>query len=98
MDLRSPTPAAYNWHGNARTRRNVLIPEEASVEKLGLSVEEAAEVIGIGRSEIYERMARGEIESVKVGRRRIIPAEAAKRFLDGLLATARAQRDSAKNA
>jgi excisionase family DNA binding protein len=37
------------------------------MEKLGLSVEEAAEVIGIGRSEIYERMGHGEIESVKIG-------------------------------
>ena len=65
------------------------------MEKLGLSVEEAAEVIGIGRSEVYERLARGEIESVKIGRRRIIPMEAAKRFLDGLMAAARTERDSA---
>jgi excisionase family DNA binding protein len=59
------------------------------VEKIGLSVDEAAEVIGIGRSELYERLATGEIESVKIGRRRIIPVEAAKRFLDGLMAAAR---------
>jgi excisionase family DNA binding protein len=67
----------------------------SDMEKLGLSVEEAAEVIGIGRSEVYERLARGEIESIKIGRRRIITMEAAKRFLDDLVAAARDQTKSA---
>ena len=42
------------------------------MEKLGLSVEEAAETIGIGRSEMYEQIAAGNIQTFKVGRRRLV--------------------------
>ena len=42
-------------------------------ERLTMSVEEAARVLGIGRSSCYEAVARGEIRSVRVGRRRLIP-------------------------
>jgi excisionase family DNA binding protein len=68
------------------------------MDKLGYSVEEGAEITGLGRSKMYELLASNEVESVKVGRRRIIPAAALQRFMDGLVATARAQRDSAKSA
>jgi excisionase family DNA binding protein len=67
------------------------------MDKLGYSVEEGAEITGLGRSKMYELLASNEVESVKVGRRRIIPAEALRAFMDKLLAAARAERDSAKS-
>ncbi|MGW8462466.1 helix-turn-helix domain-containing protein [Pseudomonas sp. CLCA07] len=39
---------------------------------LALGVEEAARVIGVARSMLYEIVGRGEIESFKLGRRRLI--------------------------
>lgn len=39
---------------------------------LALGIDEAARVIGVARSMLYEIAARGEIESFKLGRRRLI--------------------------
>jgi excisionase family DNA binding protein len=59
------------------------------VEKIGYSAEEASSILGVGRTTVFGLVASGELESVKVGRRRIIPADALQRFLDGLRADAR---------
>ena len=42
------------------------------VPALALGIDEAARVIGVARSMMYEIVARGEIESFKLGRRRLI--------------------------
>lgn len=47
-------------------------------------VPQASEMTGIGRSKLYELMASGEIESVKVGGLRLIPAEALEKFVSEL--------------
>ncbi|NMX69376.1 MULTISPECIES: helix-turn-helix domain-containing protein [Pseudomonas] len=39
---------------------------------IALGIDEAARVIGVARSTLYEIAARGEIESFKLGRRRLI--------------------------
>jgi excisionase family DNA binding protein len=41
-----------------------------------LSVDEAAALLGIGRSMLYELVAAQRIRSIKVGRRRLIPSGA----------------------
>lgn len=41
-----------------------------------LSVEEAAGLAGVGRSWMYEAIARGQCRSVKLGRRRLVPSDA----------------------
>ena len=48
--------------------------------KLVYSVDEATEEIGLGRTTLFELMASGELESVKVGRRRLIPGDALEGF------------------
>jgi excisionase family DNA binding protein len=48
-----------------------------------LSVEEAAERCGVGRSAFYALIGRGEIRSHKVGRRRLIAETAIQEFIDG---------------
>lgn len=45
-----------------------------------LSVDEAAEALGIGRSRIYQEIGAGHLRSCKAGRRRLIPARAVAEF------------------
>jgi excisionase family DNA binding protein len=40
------------------------------------SVAAAAAVTGLGRSSVYELIGRGELRTLKVGRRRLVPASA----------------------
>ncbi len=53
--------------------------------KLGLSVEEAAEAVGVGRTTICALIRTGEIESVKIGRRRIVPRDAVEVYMQRLV-------------
>lgn len=41
-----------------------------------LSVREAASLLGIGRSRMYDELLSGRVRSVKVGRRRLVPSSA----------------------
>lgn len=41
-----------------------------------LSVGEAATLLGIGRSALYSEIGAGRLRSVKIGRRRLVPAQA----------------------
>lgn len=41
--------------------------------KAGLTIEETCHVLGIKRTLLFELLGRGEIASIKVGRRRVIP-------------------------
>lgn len=50
-------------------------------EKLLLSVLEAAQRLGIGRTLMYELLSSGQIESVHVGRLRRVPVEALAAFV-----------------
>ncbi|MEW2444691.1 excisionase family DNA-binding protein [Micromonospora marina] len=44
----------------------------------------AARRIGVGRSKLFELLAAGEIESVKVGRARLVPEAALVEYVDRL--------------
>lgn len=52
------------------------------MEKKTLTVRELSEVLNIGRSTAYEALRSGQIPSVKIGRRLLIPIAALDRFLD----------------
>ena len=54
-----------------------------------LKVDEAALMLRIGRSTLYEFIYSGEIESVKVGRSRRIPVEAVEDFTRKMRASAK---------
>ena len=64
------------------------------MDPLLLSVRESCPVIGVSRSRMFELIARGELESVKIGRRRLVPREAIDTYIERLraeqLATPRA--------
>ena len=50
-------------------------PSEREPDRL-LSMEQAAQALGIGRTALYSEIGAGRIRSVKVGRRRLIPSSA----------------------
>lgn len=45
------------------------------MEKLVYSVQEAAEVLGISKSYMYELARRGEVPALKLGKRLVVPKE-----------------------
>jgi excisionase family DNA binding protein len=55
-------------------------------ESLLLTVEEAAALLRIGRSRVYDLIASGEIESVKIGGSRRVPRDAAEAYVRRLVA------------
>lgn len=52
------------------------------MERLMVTVEEAAECLGIGRSAVYDLMRLGELGSVKIGRSRRVPVEALHSYVE----------------
>jgi len=50
-------------------------------DKLTLSVEEAAKLLGIGRNLCYDRVKTGEIPVIKIGRRLLVPRSALEKLL-----------------
>ena len=61
-----------------------MIQQPNPATPLLLTVEQAAERLGIGRTLAYALVSAGEIESVQIGRLRRIPADALPAFLDRL--------------
>ena len=53
----------------------------ASAPERLLSINEAAATLSIGRSALYEAIGRGDVASIKVGRRRLIAAGAIEQFI-----------------
>ena len=54
------------------------------MEKLLLTPREAADVLGIGRSKLYELLQAGQIPSVRIGKCRRIPATALRQLVEKL--------------
>jgi excisionase family DNA binding protein len=59
-------------------------------EKIAYRMPEASEVSGIGRTTLYREIAAGRLESVLVGRRRLIPAVSLRNYIERLRAEANA--------
>ena len=54
-----------------------------NMERRTVTVEEAAKVLGIGRSAAYLAVRTGELPSLKIGRRIVVPRIALERLLQG---------------
>ena len=52
-------------------------------ERLTLTVEETAKKLGIGRQLAYDKVKTGEIPSITIGRRILVPRRALERMLEG---------------
>lgn len=57
---------------------------ETTTPKVLLTPEEAADVLGVGRTKLYELMGDGLIESVRIGGSRRVPVAAIDRFVEWL--------------
>ena len=55
------------------------------MKKRTYTVEEAAKILGIGRSAAYQAVRTGEIPAIRIGRRLLVPVQA----LEQLLSTAK---------
>lgn len=55
--------------------------QNASVEHIVLTVEQAAKRLNIGRTLMYALVSNGEVESVLIGRLRRIPLDALTRYV-----------------
>lgn len=51
------------------------------MEKLTISVEEAAQLLGIGRGTAYELARNGQLPTLKLGRRLLVPKAALEKML-----------------
>ncbi|HML93252.1 helix-turn-helix domain-containing protein [Methyloceanibacter sp.] len=47
------------------------------------TIPEAAEKLGIGRNQAYEAARRGEIPTIRIGKRVLVPLAALERLLNG---------------
>ena len=55
------------------------------MEKILLTADEAAEVLGVGKSTVYDLMRLRLLRSVQIGRSRRIPVDASREMVDRLL-------------
>ena len=55
----------------------------AILAKPTMTVDELSKVLGIGRRQAYEAVKRGEIPSIKLGKRILISTRVVNRILDG---------------
>ena len=65
-----------------QTEHQQPLQEHAKLEPLLVRVEEAARLLSLGRSTIYELMDKGELPSVRCGAARRIPVAALRRWVE----------------
>jgi len=58
------------------------------MDRWTVTVEEAAEMLGISRSSAYECVHRGELRALRLGRRLVVPRTALEELLGGAPASA----------
>jgi excisionase family DNA binding protein len=63
-----------------------MVPTSATPEPLVDSINDAAVRLGLSRTTLYELMASGQLRSIKVGKRRLIPRDAQRDLLASLTA------------
>jgi excisionase family DNA binding protein len=73
----------------------VLMAGQPEVEPTTLTVEEAGRLLGISRGRAYEAVRTGEIPSVRLGRRLLVPTAQLRRMLAGSDTPKRGQREEA---
>ena len=51
------------------------------IQRMTVTVQEAATILGVGRNKAYEAARSGEIPTVRIGRRLLVPVAALERLL-----------------
>lgn len=65
------------------TRSTHAATASTPLEKSTLHVEEAADLLGISRRSAYRACARGDIPSIRIGRRLVVPASRLSKLIEG---------------
>ncbi|TCJ34715.1 DNA-binding protein [Parafrankia sp. BMG5.11] len=73
------TEIAVQWEKGDNTGNG------SSAAKMLLTTSEAAAVLGIGRTSLYELIRSGKLDTIKIGRRRLIPATAIPKLITTLI-------------
>lgn len=55
------------------------------MDKIGHSIEEAADMLGIGRTVMCDLIRLNRLRTVKIGRRRIVPTESLRTYMRELI-------------
>lgn len=55
---------------------------DPSSQLITVRIKEACRITGIGRSKLYELIADGEIEIIKIGAMTLVPVDALSRFIE----------------
>jgi excisionase family DNA binding protein len=56
---------------------------ELTIERRTVTITEAAKTLGVSRNKAYEAARRGEIPTIKIGKRILVPLAALERLLQG---------------
>lgn len=56
--------------------------EQQSLEPLAYRIPDAVRVSGIGRTKLYELIGSGRLRAIRIGGRRLIPAESLRALLE----------------
>jgi excisionase family DNA binding protein len=67
------------------TTETITYSKLALVERELLSPVEAAHVLGMGRTKVYELIQTGAIQSMKIGKSRRIPRREIDRYIESLI-------------
>ncbi len=59
-----------------------MLPERLTSRPLAVAPAEAARLVGIGRTRLYEAITKGELPSLKLGSRRLIKLVELENWLD----------------
>jgi excisionase family DNA binding protein len=51
------------------------------IQRMTVTVQEAATILGVGRNKAYEAARSGEIPTIRIGKRLLVPRAALKRLL-----------------
>ena len=76
------SPATYPTQARCDHRRT-----ETIMDRLMVTAEEAAEMLGVGRSAVYDLMRSHALPSVKIGRSRRIPLASLREYVETLART-----------
>jgi len=68
--------------GTKSTEGRVLINSRPDIEPLTVRIPTAVKITGIGRSKLYELIAAGEIEIVKIGMSTLIPMASLRELIE----------------
>lgn len=60
-----------------------MVSRETQPKRLTMSLIEAAKLLGIGKNQVYQAARKGQIPTIRIGSRILVPVAALNRLLDG---------------